>query len=240
MKTIIRTAVPLWHVVFLLGLAQTSLSPLSAQMDNPEADDPAPSSFEINTVLYQGPLVHDQQWVMKQGTTNNNLLGLFGGTRALITSDVRNIKGFEQVRFKAEHQGFGIWKVTHTDTVVGTAVADTGQQYRYTYNLRLSVTGITTDGKPPKPNLAMPTPTNPGFLDPVPNNVESAALEFDDTFLLLDKTTKRIVADAKVLAWFHRRIDPSEQPPAIMPFVLDGYIATTVETVAGQAGCDPL
>ena len=240
MKTNIITAVPLWHAVFVLWLAAISLFPLNAQVDNLEANDPAPSGIETNTVLYQGPLVHDEQWVMKRGTTNNHLLGVFGGTCALVPSNVRNVRGTEQVRFKAEHQGFGIWKVTHVDTVTGTAVGDNGQQYRYSYNLRRSVTGITTDGKPPKPNVAKPTPTNPGFLDPVPNNVESAALEFEDTFLLLDKTTKTLVADAKVLGWFHRRIDPSEQPPAFFPFVLDGYIATTLETVAGQAGCDPL
>ena len=48
------------------------------------------------------------------------------------------------------------------------------------------------------------------------------------------------MADANVIGVFHRRIDPLEQPPAFFPFVLDGYIATRLETVAGQAGCDPL
>ena len=89
--------------------------------------------------MYQGPLVHDQQWVMTRGTTNNNLLGVFGGTCSMIPSNVRNVRGLEQVRFEAEHQGLGVWKVTHVDTVAGTAVADTGQRYRYTYNLRRSV-----------------------------------------------------------------------------------------------------
>ena len=86
----------------------------------------------------------------------------------------------------------------------------------------------------------MPTSTDPGFLDPVPSNVESAALKFADFFLLMDEATGRLVADANVLGWFHRRINPSEQPPSFFPFVLDGYIATTLETIAGQAGCDPL
>ena len=158
----------------------------------------------------------------------------------MIPSNVRNVRGFEEVRFEAEYQGLGVWKMAHVDTVVGTAIADSGQRYRYTYNLRRSVTGITTDGKPPSPNRAKPTSSNPGFLDPVPSNVESAALEFEDFFMLLDEATGRLVADAKVVGWFHRRVDPSEQPPAFFPFVLDGYIVTTIETVAGEAGCDPL
>jgi hypothetical protein len=217
-----------------------TLFPLNAQVDNAEANDRARRSFQIDTVLYQGPLVHNQEWEVKRGTTNNQLLGVFGGTCSLIPSNVRNLRGVEQVRFEAEYQGLGIWKMAHVDTVVGTAVADTGQRYRYTYNLRRSVTGITTDGKPPSPNRARPTPTNRGFLEPVPSNVESAALKFEDFFLLMDEATGHLVADAQVLGWFHRRIDPSEQPPAFFPFVLDGYIATSLETIAGQPGCDPL
>ena len=237
----ITAAVPLCQAVLLLSLADTSLSPLLiAQVNNPEAGDLARRSSQIDTILYLGQLVHDQQWEMRLGTTNNRVLGVFGGNCSMIPSNVRNVRGFEQVRFEAEYQGLDVWKMAHVDTVVGTAIADSGQRYRYTYNLRRSVTGITTDGKPPSPNRAKPTPTNPGFLDPVPSNVESAALEFEDFFMLLDEATGRLVADAKVVGWFHRRVDPSEQPPAFFPFVLDGYIATTIQTVAGQAGCDPL
>jgi hypothetical protein len=228
------------HAVALISLTQLTLSPLTGQVvDTPEAAD-LRGGPEKNVMLYQGPLVHDQQWVMRRGTTNTNLLGVFGGTCSLIPSNIRNLSGFEQVRFESEYQGLGVWKMAHVDTVFGTAVAETGQRYRYTYNLRRSVTGITTDGKPPSPNRAMPTSTNAGFLDPVPSNVESAALKFEDFFLLIDDATGRVVADAQVLGWFHRRIDPSEQPPSFFPFVLDGYIATTLETIAGQAGCDPL
>jgi hypothetical protein len=141
---------------------------------------------------------------------------------------------------EVEHKGLNVWKVAHQDIVVGTAVGDNGQGYSYTYNLRRTVTGITTDGRPPNVNRAMPTPSSDGFLEPVPSNIEAAALEFDDFFLLREAGTGRLVADAKVVGWFHRRIDPSEQPPAFFPFVLDGFIATRLETVAGQAGCDPL
>jgi hypothetical protein len=195
---------------------------------------------EKDMMLYQGALVHDQQWVMSRGTTNTNVLGVFGGKCSLIPSNVRNLIGSEQVHFESEYQGLGVWKMAHVDTVVGTAASESGQRYRYTYNLRRSVTGITTDGKPPSPNRAMPTSTNPGFLDPVPANVESASLRFEDFFLLIDEATGHVVADAEVHGWFHRRIDPNEQPPGFFPFVLDGYIATTLEAIAGQAGCDPL
>jgi hypothetical protein len=224
-------------ILFSLAMA---VFPINAQSDKEVEVDDGRGKLDRNIVLYEGPLVHDQDWVMRRGTTNNNLLGVFGGNCSMIPSDVRNVAGAEQVRFEAEHQGFGVWKMTHVDTVVGTAVADTGQRYRYTYSLRRSVAGITTDGKPPRPNRAMPTPTSPGFLDPVPGNVESASLRFDDMFLLRQEATGRLVADAHVLGWFHRRVDPSEQPPAFFPFVLDGYIATNLRAVAGEAGCDPL
>ena len=141
---------------------------------------------------------------------------------------------------RAEYQGLGVWKMARVDTVVGNAVADTGQRYLYTYHVRHSYTGITTDGKAPNPSRAMPTSTNQGFLEIVPGNVAAAALKFTDLFMLREETTGRLVADAQVLGWFHFRTNPSEQPPAFFPFVLDGYIATTLQTITGQAGCDPL
>jgi hypothetical protein len=235
-----KTAAP-WRAAVLLSLTQMILCPLGAQPVDTNADLARfRGGPEKSTLLYQGPLVHDRQWVMRQGTTNTNLLGVLGGNCSLISSNVSNVRGFEQVRLETEYEGLGIWKVTHVDTVVGTAVAATGQRYTYTYNLRRSVIGITTDGRPPDPNRAMPTETNPGFLEPVPGNIEAATLEFNDFFLLREEATGRLVADANVIGVFHRRIDPSEQPPAFFPFVLDGYIATRLETVAGQAGCDPL
>ena len=233
-----RTAV-VWNTAVLISVTQLTLFPLSGQgVDTPET--PLLRGWTENTVLYQGQLVHDREWVMRSGTSNTNLLGVFGGTCSLISSNVRNLGGFEQVRFESEYQGLGVWKMAHVDTVVGSAVSETGQRYRYSYYLRRSVTGITTDGRPPSFSRAMPTSTNAGFLDPVPGNVESAALKFEDIFLLIDEASGRVAADAHVLGWFHRRIDPSEQPPSFFPFVLDGYIATSLETVAGQAGCDPL
>ena len=126
----------------------------------------------------------------------------------MVPSNVRNVRGLEEVRFESEYQGLGVWKMAQVDTVVGSAVADTGQRYRYTYHVRHSYTGITTDGKPPNPSRAMPTPTSDGFLEIVPGNVVAAALEFQDIFLLLDEATGRLVADAQVLGPFHLRTDP--------------------------------
>ena len=229
-----------WRTAVLLSLTQMILCPLSAQQPDNSETSRFRGGAERNILLYQGPLVHDQQWVMRRGTTSTNLLGVFGGNCSLIPSNVRNSRGFEQVRVEIDYEGLGLWKVTHIDTVVGTAVADTGQRYTYTYNLRRSVLGISTDGRPPSPNRARPTETSPGFLDPVPSNIEAATLEFADLFMLREEGSGRLVADANVIGVFHRRIDSSEQPPTFFPFVLDGFIATRLETVAGQAGCDPL
>jgi hypothetical protein len=239
MKTITIAVALVWHAVCLLSLTQMTARPLNAQVHTPETAD-VRGGVERSIVLYEGPLVHDQQWVMTPGTTNTQLLGVFGGTCSMVSSKVRNVKGLEQVRFEAEYQGFGVWKMAWVDTVVGNAVADTGQRYRYTYHVRISYTGITTDGKAPNPSRAMPTPTSEGFLEAVPGNVVAAALKLKDLFMLQEETTGRLVADAQVVGWLHFRTNPSEQPPAFFPFVLDGYIATTLQTVAGEAGCDPL
>jgi hypothetical protein len=173
---------------------------------------------------------------MKYGTTNTQLLGAFGGSCSMVPSNVRNDSAREQVRFEAEHQAFDdAWKMAWVDTV-----ADTGQRYRYTYHVRHSFTGITTDGKAPNPSREMPTATSSGFLETVPGNVVAAALEFQDIFLLTDEATRQLVADAQVLGQFHFRTDPSEQPPAFFPFAVDGYIANGLQTLAGEPGCDPL
>jgi hypothetical protein len=245
MKMVAAAAVAACQALFLLLLATMTLGPVSAQQDDEQLNGDQErnggwGSPRRDIKLYEGPLVHDQQWVMRRGTTNNNLLGVFGGTCSLIPSNVRNVSGYEQVRFEAEYQGLGVWDMAWVDTVTGDAVADTGQRYRYTYRVRFSYTGVTTDGRAPRPSRAMPTPTNPGFLETVPGNVVAAALNFRDIFLLRDEATGRLLADAHVNAWFHFRLNPSEQPPSFFPAVQDGYIATSLQTVAGQAGCDPL
>jgi hypothetical protein len=236
MRTIINC-----HAVILISLAQTSLCPLKAQVDSAtNIDGDSRSRFHIDTVLYQGTLVHDQEWVLTRGTMNNQVLGVLGGTCSTVPSNISNVRAFERVHFKAEYQGFGVWKMNHTDTVVGTAIAETGERYRYTYNLSSSTTGVTINGKPPHPSRTMPTSTNQGFLEPVPSNIESATLKLEDMFLLLDRASGHLATDAHVLLSLHRAIDPSEKPPSFFPAPFDGYIASTFQTVSGQAGCDPL
>lgn len=236
MNMMIRTVVCLRYAALLWTFGGTIL-PLSAQIAE---TDHTKDRSKTSTVLYEGPMVHDQDWVMRYGTTNNNILGVFGGNCSTIPSNVRNLGGYEQIRFETEYQGNGVWNMARIDTINGKAVADTGQRYRYTYSVKHSFTGVTTDGKPPRPNRSRPTPTNPGFLDIVPSNVVAASLEFKDIFLLGDESSGRLLTDAQVLGHFHYRLDPAEVPPPFFPFVLDGYIATSLQTVAGQAGCDPL
>jgi hypothetical protein len=233
-----RTAV-LWHPVFWLSLTQAALCPVSAQVDTMGANH-GRRSHEKRILLYDGPLAHDKEWVLRRGTTNNQTLGAFGGNCSMVASNVKNVSALERVRFEIEHQDFNVWKMAWVDTVEGNAIADTGQRYRYIYHVRHSFTGATTDGKPPNPSREMPTPNDSGFLEVVPGNVLAPALEFQDIFLLWDEDTGDLVADAQVLGPFHFRTNPSEQPPAFFPVVLDGYIANSLQTVAGQAGCDPL
>src|SRR5262245_26250794 len=137
---------PMARSVFVIADSNDSASPERASY-TPETTASVRGGLEKSTVLYEGPLVHDQQWVMTSGTTNTQLLGVFGGTCSMIPSNVRNVRGVEQVRFEAEYQGLGVWKMARVDTVVGNAVADSGQRYLYTYHVRHSYTGITTDGK---------------------------------------------------------------------------------------------
>ena len=67
-----------------------------------------------------------------------------------------------------------------TDTVTGTATGGN----RYTYQNQFTYRGPTTDGKAPKPNRAMPSPGNDGFLQVVPSNVNAGALDMIDLFIL--------------------------------------------------------
>jgi hypothetical protein len=239
MKITTITTVRLWCAVSLLVLASQAVK---AQSNQPRENDNPQGEPDKNTVLYEGPLVHDEHWVITAGTIKNEMFGVFGGTCSMVRSNVRNVSAREHVRFEAEYLGLGVWNMAHTDTVSGRAVADTGQRYRYTYQFRKTFTGITTDGKAPNPNRAMPSSTNAGFLDVVPANVVAGALKFEDIFLLQDDATGSVVADAQVLASLHLRVNPAEQPPPLFPFVLEGYILTptTYQPIAGQPGCDPL
>ena len=96
MKTMINTTVRLLCAVTLLLPANIALK---AQSDEPLESDNAVGALDKNIVLYQGPLVHDQQWVITAGTTKTDILGGFGGTCSLVPSNVKNVSAREHVRF---------------------------------------------------------------------------------------------------------------------------------------------
>lgn len=244
MKTLTMT-VFLTNAVLWTSLAEISVSPLNADQDRPgqdrpKKDDQGRRHTKIETVLYAGPLVHDQQWVLRPGTAPTDPWGgVPAGRCPLVPSEIRNQAATEEIRFEADYQGSGIWKMAWIDTVAGTAVGS-AQPYRYTYYVRAEFIGPTTDGKAPNPSRAMPTSTDFGFLGFVPKNVVTDGYIAHDQFLLLNQQSSRVVADANVIMTFHLMKNPSEQPPPILPVVLEGFILTSREVIAGYHGCDPL
>jgi hypothetical protein len=101
----------------LLPLAFAAVLPLSAD-DDRKGDDHGKV-----TVLYEGPLLHDQNWVIKSGpvSPDNQKSSSFGGTCSMVPSDVsiETGSGRDRVTFEAENTGLGVWKMAWTDTVSG-------------------------------------------------------------------------------------------------------------------------
>ena len=212
--------------------------PLVAEQDGKHEQA---NAFRI--VLYEGPLVHDQNWKITKGTVNNDVYFPFGGTCSMVPSDVRNTLGSasEHVIFEAQPEPEGIWNMSWADSVSGRAAAATGQRYRYTYQRRFTYKGAARDGGAPRPNRATPSATNEGFLQFVPGNVNADALELTDFFLLQEEAGGNLVASSNVRWIVRLRITPAEQPPAFFPVVVDGYIVSAIhDQLAGQLGCDPI
>jgi hypothetical protein len=225
--------------LLLLGAFAVVL-PLRGE-DNDGGDHRSGAKYRIATVLYEGPLVHDQDWTIKSGPVgpDNQKFRAVGGTCSMIPSDLHNApgSGFERVTFEAKRNHLNVWEMVKTDTVTGTA-ADGN---RYTYQNQFTYRGPTTDGKAPKPNRAMPAPGNDGFLQNVPSNVNAQALDMIDFFIL--QTPKGdVVANSHVRWTWRRQIPPvaTDPPPAFFPFVNQGYIVNLHDQLAGQLGCDPL
>src|SRR4051794_33405410 len=67
----------------------------------------------LTFVLYEGPLSHDENWVIKAGPAgpDNLKAGVNGGTCSLIPSDIGNAPdlSFERVTFEAQRDDLGIW-----------------------------------------------------------------------------------------------------------------------------------
>jgi hypothetical protein len=221
-------------VYLLLPLTISAVFPLGAEDQGGKAKD------TIGVVLYEGPLSHDQNWTLKAGPRgpDNDKLQPFGGTCSMVPADVSNVFAVENIVFTAERQSLGIWKMSWTDTVSGTATD--GNRYRY--QQRFDFIGPTTDGRMPKPNREVPAAGNDGFLQVVPSNVSSDALDFNDFFLLLTSSGD-VAASSHVRAVFRLQIPPVslDPPPSFAPVVLQGkYIPNIRQQLAGQAGCDPL
>src|SRR5207237_7875983 len=75
----------------LLPLAVLAVLPLSGE-DNRAEDDKTNARNSFVTVLYQGPLVHDQDWTIKSGAPgpDNQKFRALGGTCSMIPSDIHN------------------------------------------------------------------------------------------------------------------------------------------------------
>ena len=220
----------------LVPVVLAAVLPLSAEINRE-------STSSVNaSVLYVGPLSHDQNWIIRSGppSPDNQKFRALGGTCSMVPMDVSNNggSGREEVTFEAERLGLGLWKMAWTDTVSGNA----SDGNRYKYRQRLEYVGATIDGKAPKPSRKFPTSENDGFLQPIPSNVTTDALELSDLFLL--QTPEGSVAASSHLHWTLRlQIPPVETdpPPAFLPAVLlGGYVVNLHDQLAGQLGCDPL
>jgi hypothetical protein len=210
---------------FLLALAFAAVLPL-------EAADGQRGHNNAVTVLYEGPPLDEEDWTIKSGpvSPDNQKAGALGGTCSMVPSDVSMMTGSvrERVTFEAENIGLGVWKMTWTETLSGSAL--NGDEWHE--EMRIEFSGTTTDGKPPRPNSSLP----------VPSNVTSDALDLSDLFVL-QPPGGDIAASSHVHWVLRRQIPPvaTDNPPDYFPVVLfGGYIVNLHEQLAGQFGCDPL
>jgi len=196
----------------------------------------------ISVLLYEGPLVHDQNWIITAaapGPDNQKSTG-FGGTCSMIPHDVHNApgSGFERVTFEAERNDLGFWEMAWTETIVGL----TTDGDNYAYRQRNTYTGVTSDGDHPRPNRSRPSDNDLGFLQVVPSNVIADSVDMVDQFALY-APGGLLVASSNLHFTWRLRIPPIEQDPIpdIFPALLDNkYVVSTHVQLAGQWGCDPL
>jgi hypothetical protein len=232
-----------WQKRLILPFAFSAILPLVAKSYSDESNDGEDrrgSMRENSIVLYDGPLSHDQNWTIKSGPRGpeNQVAQRRGGTCSMIAADVSNVSAVERVVFTSERQNLGVWKMSWTDTVSGTA--SDGNKYKY--RQRFDYFGVTSDGRMPRPNRAAPSDEGGGFLQMVPDNVTTDTLNFDDFFLLVTASGE-VAASSRIRAVYRQQIPPvSLDPPlAAFPNILLGrFIFSIRDQLAGQAGCDPL
>ena len=177
----------------------------------------------LTFVLYEGPLSHEENWVIKadQAGPNNMRAGVNGGTCSLIPSDIGNAMGssFERVTFEAQRDDLGIWHMEWKDSVTGTA----SDGNAYTYQQRQAFTGVTTDGRRPRPSRAAPSPgtEDTGFLSSVPPIRKQSPY-----FSFVNRGKESIVinlieeSDRAVFLNMVRQVRPTSSPnfrPGVMP-----------------------
>ena len=102
-----RFLLPCTVILLLPGLAKSDRNRANSEVENRGA-----AQGRTVTVLYEGPLVHDQDWTIRAGPAgpDNQKFRALGGTCSMIPSDVHNVagSGFERVTFEAEWLGLGL------------------------------------------------------------------------------------------------------------------------------------
>jgi len=189
----------------------------------------------IAVVLSDGPLAHNEDWIIKAGPVGPDNQQ-FRGTCSMIPADVGDVggSGLERVTFEAKRDAFGIWKMEWKDSITGMA----SDGNLYTYQQHHKFTGVTTDGHPPKPNRGAPTPgtEDTGFLSSIPSNVVADVLELRD-FFVLRTPTGNLAASSHVYQVFRLPLATDAPPPFIFQH---RFILSSHQQLAGQLGCDPL
>lgn len=226
----------------VLLLAASAALPLSARSpgkDTRDGDDNERFRERV-TVLYEGPLSHDQDWTIVVGPRGpqNQVPHRRGGTCSMVPANVSNSSAFERVTFAATREHFGIWRMSWADTVTG--IATDGNKYKY--QQRYDFVGVTSDGETPRPTRDKPVGETGGFLLAIPTNVITDTLDLDDFFLLFTSSGD-IAASSHISAVYRQQIPPVslDPPPLAFPAVAFGrYIINIRNQLAGQAGCDPL
>ncbi len=230
------------HCRFLAVVTLAALPLVASDDSGPVSENsfqPISSKEAIHRVLYEGPLMHDQNWKITRGPrgADNFKLVALGGTCSTVPADVFNVSAFERITFEAVPEHLGIWKMSWVDTVSGEATQGTD----YKYQRRMDFSGTTSNGGPPRARRITAIDDDEEGLQIVPSNVLAPALDINDFFILSSHGT--LVASSYARGTFRLQIPPVDKdpPPSFFPVILPGgYIVQTLQELAGEGGCDPL